>query len=62
MRKTDILNNGSRRKTDEKIGEVRETESRSEGEKGCKLVNHSGDNERERERYEEVRAEEGMKR
>lgn len=31
MRKTDILNNGSRRKTDEKIGEVRKTKSRSGG-------------------------------
>lgn len=36
MRKTDILNNGSRRKTDEKIGDVRKTGSRSEGERGCK--------------------------
>lgn len=36
MRKTDILNNWSRGKTDEKIGEVRKTESRSEGERGCK--------------------------
>lgn len=36
MRKTDILNNGSRRKTDDKIGEVRKTEGRSAGERGCK--------------------------
>ena len=36
MRKTDILNNGSRRKTDEKIGEVRKTESGSEAERGGK--------------------------
>lgn len=36
MRKTDILNNGSRRKSDEKIGEVRKTGSGSECERGCK--------------------------
>lgn len=36
MRKTDIPNNGSTGKTDEKIGEVRKTESGSEGERGCK--------------------------
>lgn len=36
MRKTDLLHNGSRIKTDEKIGEVRGTETGSEGERGSK--------------------------
>lgn len=48
MSKTDILNNGSRRETDEKSGGVRRTES--EGERCCRRTSQGRANERARAR------------
>lgn len=50
MSKTDILNNGSRRETDEKSGGVRRTESRNEGERCCRRTSQGRANERARAR------------